>query len=655
MSISIEIQIDQENDTFHLSGDIKLLTSNRRSFMYLKDFLHASVQRDFICVPYEQDNQELVLENIRIFLSRFGAIPKFSPLVMKLQNDYFIEEKNFLDFSEKAKRIRNNNIGENEIADFKKFTDTLNNSLPNRKLYPLQLLSAFHLAYSQNACNFSVPGSGKTSIVLGAYSFLNTLEPSDPKYIDRILIIGPLSSFSPWETEFNDCFGHPPNAKRIFGGLDSHERSTYFYRSNRTEMTLISYNSVLSLENDINYFLKNNRVMVVLDEAHKIKNTSGGVMASAVMRLSRYCSSRVVLTGTPASNGYEDLFNLFKFIWPTKSVIPFHIFQLRELTESENETQIESLVHCISPYFMRIRKSDLDLPKPIENSPIIVPMNKVQQEIYDFIEKNYLEYFESSIRTDDLRSKLVKSRLIRLMQVSTNPNLLSKPITELSDGEVIEEVFIDDLEILSKILNYKKIEIPSKFIAAKDLIKKLLDKGEKVVVWAIFIQNLLEFQDYLSQNGIASECIYGMTPIEQDDTDPSLRTREKIIREFHEADGGFRVLIANPFAVSESISLHTACHNAIYLERSFNATHYIQSKDRIHRYGLKATDQINYYYFLSENNTDFTIDQRLKEKERRMLRIIEREAIPLFSRIDQDEQDDIKTLIANYVKHSSRI
>ena len=111
------------------------------------------------------------------------------------------------------------------------------------------------------------------------------------------------------------------------------------------------------------------------------------------------------------------------------------------------------------------------------------------------------------------------------------------------------------------------------------------------------------------------------------------------------------MLIANPFAVSESISLHKTCHNAIYLERSFNAAHFIQSKDRIHRYGLKKDDRINYYYLLSNNNIDITVHQRLRIKEKRMLQIIEKDPIPLFNVLSTktSDDDDIRTLISNYV------
>jgi hypothetical protein len=63
------------------------------------------------------------------------------------------------------------------------------------------------------------------------------------------------------------------------------------------------------------------------------------------------------------------------------------------------------------------------------------------------------------------------------------------------------------------------------------------------------------------------------------------------------------VIIANPFAVAESILLHKACHNAIYLECSFNAAHFMQSNDRIHRYGLGEDVLTNYYYLLLAGST----------------------------------------------------
>ena len=155
--------------------------------------------------------------------------------------------------------------------------------------------------------------------------------------------------------------------------------------------------------------------------------------------------------------------------------------------------------------------------------------------------------------------------------------------------------------------------------------------------------------------GIPCKTLYGATPVATDDED-DVETREKIIAEFHKPDSSFNVIIANPFAVSESISLHKACHNAIYMERSFNAAHFIQSKDRIHRYGLKPNTITNYYYLLSENSIDRVIHDRLLEKEARLRDIIESMPIPLFDNIGLDTgDDDIKVLIADYVNRTKKM
>ena len=101
-----------------------------------------------------------------------------------------------------------------------------------------------------------------------------------------------------------------------------------------------------------------------------------------------------------------------------------------------------------------------------------------------------------------------------------------------------------------------------------------------------------------------------------------------------------KVILANPAAVAESISLHKICKNAIYLDKSFNAAHYMQSKDRIHRVGLKKDDVVNYYYIFSKDSVDELIHSRLIMKEQRMLSVIEGKLVPLFDKNFQDEMSD---------------
>ena len=632
------LESNEDSSKLYITGDIDDIFANRRAARYIKDTIEFT-KADKLKKVCEYISAELV----------------FSGKVSEAVNNYALEEKKFHIFSEKARLIRDNCC---DKEDFQKFVDSLSINLKNRSLYELQLLSAYHLAFSQNACNFSVPGAGKTSVVYGAFAYLSNLPADDSKYVDKLLIISPLSAFGPWELEYEECFGEKPSTKRLNGKVSVDAKKQYLYSRTPAKITLLSYNSVPSLKDELIYFLKNNQVMVVLDEAHKIKNISGGIMANGVLDIAQYCSSRVVLTGTPAPNGYEDLYNLYKFIWPTKKVIPFEIYQLKDMSKQESDSRVETLLNAVAPFFIRVKKSDLGIPMATEHEPIIVPMGSAQRRIYDVIEKKYMNEIVSS-KDNSFKQDLIKARLIRMMQAATNPNLLSVPLQQFANNEGFDaKEVVEDSSLIKEVLEYSKNETPAKFIKAKELIEKIIASGGKVVVWAIYVKNILDLQEYLLENGIDCRTLYGATPVATGDEedDDTIETREKIIAEFHKEDSSFKVIIANPFAVSESISLHKVCHNAIYMERSFNAAHFIQSKDRIHRYGLKPGIETNYYYLLSEDSIDSVINDRLRAKEERLREIIESMPIPLFSNVELETgDDDIKALIAEYVSRTKTL
>lgn len=658
----ISIDVNSDGSEIYLLGEINALRKHRYAWGYVKDYLNPIVEVDRIIIPVGEAETVTILTKIREMLIKYKFSEEQSDSSSKILQSFYEEERKFSSFSEKAQSIRNNNCDPHE---FNKFTDAVAQNLPNRSLYPLQLLSAYHLAFSQNACNFSVPGAGKTSIVYGAYAYLRSLPPNHPKYVDKLLIVGPLSSFGPWELEYAECFGHAPVVKRLISGISKSDKQSYLISGHTSELTLISYASLASLEEHLGFFLRTNKVMVVLDEAHKAKNSSGGITAQTVLNLAKYCSARVVLTGTPAPNGYEDMYNMFKFIWPTKNVLGFEVNQLKDITSRNDEQRVSRLIANISPYFIRIRKSDLNIPPATVHPPVLVDMGPIQRRIYDFIEKKYVDsMIEDGLSDSSSRFKamLVQAKMIRLMQAASDPSMLKAPLHEfMDDDECPSEAYqaIDDADVLSTIMDYEEKEIPAKYQAVKELVETIISQGEKVVIWATFIHTIHGIKNYLNQNGIATQELYGAIPVERegltDDSDEILHTRERIVREFQKPECPFKVIIANPFAVAESISLHKACHNAIYMERSFNAAHFVQSKDRIHRYGLSPETKTNYYYVLSRDSVDETIDVRLSEKERRMTDIMESMPIPLFTNVSDDLGDeDIKALIRDYVRRTKK-
>ena len=639
-----------------LAGDILAIQNSRRAYRLLRDNSSYSLENGIIIFDDENDFTK-TLDRIKNIARIIDAEIEYSDEVNSAVQDYVQEEKNFIEFSQKALDIKNNHC---DVDEFRAFKNSLEKNMPARTLFDLQLLSAYHLAFSQNACNFSVPGAGKTSVVYGAFAFLHNLPKDNVKHVDNLLIIGPLSSFGPWEQEYEACFGVKPRSKRLIGGISIDEKKQYLYDFDPADITLVSYASVHSLINELLHFLSAHRVMVVLDEAHKIKNTSGGITAESVLQLAARSKSRVVLTGTPAPNGYEDLANLFKFIWPTKNIVRFMPGQLRDMSKQKNDPRVGMLLDSLAPYFVRVRKSDLGIPPAINNPPILVKMHPGQRAIYDAIEEKYIRDIENN-KDSQFKKALVKARLIRLMQVATNPELLKQPLADFAAEEGIDiNAAGEDSAFIQKVLSYGSLETPAKFEEAERLISQIIVDGGKVVVWACFIKTIEAFSSFLSRKGIANKILYGATPVATDGMTPEDEdyelTREAIIKEFHNSNSSFKVIIANPFAVAESISLHKACHNAIYLERSFNCAHFLQSKDRIHRYGLPADVKTNYYYLVSDNSVDQVIDMRLNEKEARLLEIIESMPIPLFDNAMEDGGDeDIKAVIREYARRTQKV
>lgn len=667
---SLVLGLGADDRELTITGDTQRVWRNRRVAVYLRDFLKASMLADGrIVIPTSGSQLGPLLKNIEESLIQGGFQCSRSDELRISVAEFQRSEDQFHDFSLRARDIWANKVPPNE---FQQFTEILTAKLPGRRLYDLQLLAAYHLAFAQNAANFSSPGAGKTSVVYGAYAYLNSLNTDDPKYVNKILVVGPLSSFGPWESEFRECFQREARSHRLSGGVSPEYRKRILYSElpeyRDAELILTSYQSVPNDLEHLQHFLTRpwNKVMIVLDEAHKIKNSAGGLWAESVLALARFSSARIVLTGTPAPNGYEDLFNLFRFIWPDHDVIRFHLQHLRDMSQNPFDSRIERLVDNLSPFFIRIRKSDLKLPPPIENPPLQVRMGPKQERIYKFIEEKYIAYFEGRSSDSWVKDTLTKARLVRLMQAATNPALLRAPLEAAQIGETGDTtaaLFIDDAEVLSEIQQYATNEIPSKFDAALHLVQKILegDASSRVVIWCVFVANLFAMRELLAEKGIDSRILYGGTPTETDDeSEEEAETREKIVREFQAPESAFRVVVANPFAVGESISLHKRCRHAIYVERNFNAAAFLQSKDRIHRYGLPADANVNYYYLMSKDSVDGTIHDRLLQKEVAMLKILESRQIPLISlNMEsgdvQDDADDVKAIIRDYVKRRTAI
>ena len=104
---------------------------------------------------------------------------------------------------------------------------------------------------------------------------------------------------------------------------------------------------------------------------------------------------------------------------------------------------------------------------------------------------------------------------------------------------------------------------------------------------------------------------------------PTGDTRDKIIERFKDVGSGLDILIANPSACAESISLHRACSHAVYYDLSYNCAEYLQSLDRIHRVG-GSEHKISFYHHLQYSDTiEPEILRNISEKAARMAEVLD--------------------------------
>ena len=502
----------------------------------------------------------------------------------------------------------------------------------SRKLKEHQLKAAFHLLSVQNGANFSVPGSGKTTVVLTVFQWLKKIG-----VVDSLFVVGPPACFGPWITEYKETIGEIPSYEIFAGGDIENRKANYLVNKNSVcDIYLTTFQTLQRDSDEVRILFKQQGInfYFVVDEAHYIKQIDGN-WANAVLSIAKHSSRRTILTGTPFPRTYSDAYNLFDFLWPVCSPITSTDRHKIEYYAQKHrlEEAADTLNNAIGPLFYRVRKTDLGLAAQKMHPPIKIEMKKNERFVYDSI----LDKIREITKTDyfkniDLLLRLRRGRMMRLRQCLSYTKLMSSAVYEYD-----EDLLKGDLSLAEIIKHYDKIETPAKLDALMSLLQTLLDNGEKVLIWSNFVQTLKLIHNSLNEMGHKALLIYGATPIQKRGLSDEW-TREEIIRQFLSFESKADVLIANPAALAESVSLHKACSNAIYYDLSYNCAQYLQSIDRIHRVGGSENKIANYYFLQYKNTIDDDILKNVQTKADNMNRIIDQD-YPIYS-LDMFAEDD---------------
>jgi SNF2 family DNA or RNA helicase len=242
-----------------------------------------------------------------------------------------------------------------------------------------------------------------------------------------------------------------------------------------------------------------------------------------------------------------------------------------------------------------------------------VPLDGLQAEIYEALRDRYAGIFRLDSR-ERLRLARMGDVVMYLLEAATNPALLPAGSSN-GDPPEFRHPPLDippDSDLGRLVADYAQHETPRKFVTLAQLVRANaeLSPPRKTLVWSNFVRNLESLRRMLSTYQPAM--VHGGVPSEV--TEPGAAvSREMEIQRFRE-DPQCLVLLANPAALSEGISLHDVCHDAIYLDRTFNAGQYLQSVDRIHRLGMDSTQETRIVFLITTGTVDDLVNTRVGAK-----------------------------------------
>ena len=139
-----QIILSSSSETkYVLTGAVNLLLSNKRARSLLKVKLKITEEHDRLIIDSEEPI-ERVAHLLGLAAKYINAEIVYDNNIASDIQEFHTKELEFQVFGEKAKLIKENKC---DISDFVAFTESLELNMTNRRLYPLQLLSAYHLHF----------------------------------------------------------------------------------------------------------------------------------------------------------------------------------------------------------------------------------------------------------------------------------------------------------------------------------------------------------------------------------------------------------------------------------------------------------------------------------------------------------------------------
>lgn len=421
------------------------------------------------------------------------------------------------------------------------------------------------------AAIFHEQGLGKTKIAIDLLLYWLT-ETS----IDTVLVVTKKQLVQNWIREFKNHTAIKPAV------LDTNKQGNFYVFTGPARVVVTNFEVLVSEIEQVKLFLETRNVAIIIDESAKLKNPNAK-LTKVFFELSTYFEKRVIMTGTPVANRPYDIWAQIFFLDHGKSLgTDFNSFKKEtDLSNklSRNEDLQSNFENVVSGIYAKIKDFSV---RETKNSGIVELPDKVyvretvdfapeQKTLYDRVrEEIKIEVVKDGELVEDDSSAIVK-RLLRLVQVTSNPRLIDDSFF----GESAKEAVLDRL------------------------IQEILANGEKCIVWSSFIKNIDDFCKKYSEFG--SVKIHGGM---------NMADRNRSVERFYTDD--YRILFATPASAKEGLTLTMANH-VIFYDRGFSLDDYLQAQDRIHRISQKKICYI--HNIIMNDSIDEWVDILLKSKQ----------------------------------------
>ncbi|RKP32313.1 hypothetical protein METBISCDRAFT_12337 [Metschnikowia bicuspidata] len=480
-------------------------------------------------------------------------------------------------------------------------------------------------------------GLGKTCQVIAFMAHLKAVSADSGPH----LVVVPASTLENWLREFQK-FCPTLEVQAYYGSQPEREDLRYELAESHFDVLVTTYNLATGSQPDLKFLKSQAFDVIVYDEGHMLKN-SNSERYNKLMRLK--ARFRLLLTGTPLQNNLKELVSLLAFVLPKVFVekrddlqVLFNKKASVDATGDFNpllsQQAINKAKNMMTPFVLRRKKFQVlkHLPGKTHRT-IRCDMTAKQREIYD----SYISQGKETRLERERRKTMTAKELEGLVPIASTSNVMmalrkaamhpllfrtiytddtirtmaNKIMNEPEYVSANRGYIVEDMQVMSDYeLNALCEKFPStigEYVLHRDtwldsgktrklleVVRAVISKGEKVLVFSLFTQMLDILECVLSFASIAFLRLDGQTSVD---------TRQDIIDRFYE-DASIPVFLLSTKAGGFGINL-VAANNVVIFDQSFNPHDDKQAEDRAHRVGQSS--EVYVTRLISTNTIDENI------------------------------------------------